>query len=396
MLTPFCKEMILLTDKYFECFAHEKLDVPTAVAFYASFNPKADESAIQMATDQLLQLNQEEDPEAISGLMRSLQELSYATRLSQISMDYDAGEDIDIFEATRFLEKEFSVDLKRTSDVQWCDTDIEDLLEEETHGVMYNWRLGPLRESMPNLRPGDQIIVAARPGRGKTSFIYNQITGRGMSGSLPQGTCICVFNNEGKANKARKTAYRAGLGCTTQELVSAGGESCRVAWQKYVGPLDCIRIFDVHGMNIRQIESIIEQNNPGIVVWDMLDNIKGFQNADRKDTRLEELYQWAREQAVIHDFLSIATSQISADGEGVEWCSQDMLKDSKVGKQGACDAIVMIGTSADPMKQFNKQDKAIRFINVPKTKYVPNDGSRDDCKVQVLFNQQRASYEDPK
>jgi len=127
-LTPFCKEMVEFTDKYFRTFQHDSLDVETAVAFYATDNPKADESAILMVTDQLNKLTQEQDPEAISGLLHSLQELAFSTESSALLMQYENGEDVDIFLGMQALRDKYKQDLKRTTDMQWCDTDIEDLL----------------------------------------------------------------------------------------------------------------------------------------------------------------------------------------------------------------------------------------------------------------------------
>ena len=127
--------------------------------------------------------------------------------------------------------------------------------------------------------------------------------------------------------------------------------------------------------------------SPGGVIYDMIDHIKGFGGEARTDLMREEMYKWAREKCVKHDCIGLATSQISADGEGLQFPNMSMLKDSKTGKQGACDALIMIGKSNDEGLQGQ------RFIGLPKNK-LRRDGKAGDPRATVLFNPSIARYED--
>lgn len=97
---------------------------------------------------------------------------------------------------------------------------------------------------------------------------------------------------------------------------------------------------------------------------DMIDNIKfGGELANlgsRTDQVLETMYQWARLLAVKYDCAMIATSQTSGDAENVMWPTQAQLKDSKTGKQGAADVIVMMGRVND--------NPGSRYLSTPKNK----------------------------
>jgi replicative DNA helicase len=61
-----------------------------------------------------------------------------------------------------------------------------------------------------------------------------------------------------------------------------------------------------------------------------------------------------------------------------------MLKDSKTGKQGACDNILMIGSSDDPMIANS------RGISMPKEKV--KRAGMDHLQGEVLFNADIGRY----
>ena len=61
-----------------------------------------------------------------------------------------------------------------------------------------------------------------------------------------------------------------------------------------------------------------------------------------------------------------------------------MLKDSKTGKQGACDGIIMLGSSDDPLMQ------AKRGISMPKTKSKREGMS--DLREEVTFDADRGRF----
>ena len=105
------------------------------------------------------------------------------------------------------------------------------------------------------------------------------------------------------------------------------------------------------------------------------------------DLALEEMYKWGREIAVKYDIVGLATSQISNEGDGLQFPTMGMLKDSKTGKQGACDFQLMIGSSNDPMLQN------FRYIGLPKNK-LRREGGRSDPRATVKFNHGTARYED--
>jgi replicative DNA helicase len=196
------------------------------------------------------------------------------------------------------------------------------------------------------------------------------------------------LNNEGPGRRIIPRLYQSALNLSMTEMKEQHQAGLLVsAYREAVGRLDRIRVIDVHGFNTGQIEAILEESNPGVIVYDMIDNIRGFSGEARTDLQLEEMYKWARERSVKFDCIGLATSQISNDGDGMQFPTLGMLKDSKTGKQGACDFQLMIGASNDPGLAKS------RFISLPKNKLRKPDGPSDP-RAEVIFDGTRARYTD--
>lgn len=88
---------------------------------------------------------------------------------------------------------------------------------------------------------------------------------------------------------------------------------------------------------------------------------------------------------VKHDCATIATSQLSADADGVSYPTLPQLKDSKTGKQGACDVIITIGKLNDPVLENS------RYIGTTKNKKVKT-GQKSSPMQEVVFDGQRGRY----
>jgi replicative DNA helicase len=146
---------------------------------------------------------------------------------------------------------------------------------------------------------------------------------------------------------------------------------------------------DIHDFWNYEVEEVIKKYNPALIVYDMIDNIKfAGQNAGaRTDQVLESMYGWARKACVKYDAIGICTSQISNEGDGLLFPTMGMLKDSKTGKQGACDFQIMIGRSND----FNSEHT--RGIGIVKNK-LRVDGKPGDPRAEVIFDGNRSRYRD--
>jgi replicative DNA helicase len=372
-------------DHYWRDYPEHDIIVPeTFLAELNIKNPDLDESQLKMYRGMVDIMMQEPDTTTAKGLLRSLRTIDFADKLERLHEQYHTGLDVDLHDEVRDLLLRFESDISRDERVDYCRDSILDIINEDQTGHNLRWFLPSLAGAMPNCRTGDQIIFAARPGKGKTSFYARQAVY--VSSQTPDDRPVLWLNNESKAAKIKGTLYRAALKTDFNGIIKMGADRAHELFAEITGGQDRIKVFDVHGRDFRFLEQLIIKHQPAVVIFDMLDNVHGFADAARTDLRLEQLYQWAREQAVIHDFLSLPTSQISVEGEGLAWCDQSMLKDSKTAKQGACDAIITMGA-------VNNVDKLwSRYIYVPKTKQTAAPGFRSDCATEVTFDGPRCQF----
>jgi replicative DNA helicase len=380
------KDFIAVLDSYFREYTDHKVIDPDAFMFTATVAIK-DAESVETLGPMVETVMDEPDDGSRRGLIRQLKTLEFANELDQKNNAYHVGEDIDLFDAVAELVDHFEGDIQRDPETSYIQEDIEDIIKGDVGGIPLRWRVKALTGSMPGLKTGMQIIFAARPGKGKTSFMAYNATY--MAKQLPSDRPVVWFNNEGKGTEIFNTVYRAALSMGNDQIRDLGFSNARQAYESFVEGAEKVRIFDIHGRDYRFMERLIKTHTPGVVIFDMLDNVKGFGDAARTDLRLEQLYQWARECAVTYDFLSLPTSQLSADGEGVMWPDQSMLKDSKTAKQGACSGLITMGA-------VNKPDKLnSRYLYIPKAfKGEPAPGFRSDCLTEVLFITERAQFKE--
>lgn len=383
------KTKALLDDfgKYFEKFDHDRIDLAVFTPRFRQWHPSLTEEQFNSYKGILRQVDQDVDENTRDGILRDLYELSLGTNIANLITKYDSGDlvmPLSDYISAELDAFKLNVGMK---EVKWDDTDILALLQEDINQDGIKWRLNVLNEHMRPMVPGDFGIVAGRPDKGKTSFMSSEVTF--MAAQIADDKNVLWLNNEGPSGRIRKRLYQSALGKSIRELVEMAEdpEALKQAYIDAVGRADKIRVVNIHGAHVGQVEAIIENSNPGIIIYDMIDNIKGFGGEARTDLQLEEMYKWARERCVKYECIGIAASQISNEGDGMQYPTLGMLKDSKTGKQGACDFQLMIGASNDLNLQYS------RFIGLPKNKLRRED-MPGDPHAEVMFKPNIARFED--
>lgn len=374
-------------DRYFREFKdHKKIDLMLFIPRMHNWHKSVGEDIMATRVQAVKAAAKIKITEEVENVLQTeIANAVLSTKMSQINDQYVDGDMPEL----GYAMSELVTDYKRNAGVaaeDWIADDIATLMADHDDTGGYNWRLQCLRNSMRGLRGGDFGIIAGRPDKGKTTFIASEITH--LAGQVPKHRNILWLNNEGMGARIVPRLYQAALGCTRSELqakVEAG--TAKEEYAAVVGRTDKIRVADIHGMYCSKVEGLIEAHDAEIVVYDMIDNIRGFGDAARTDLALEQMYQWGRELAVKYHHAGLATSQISAEGDGEMYPSLSMLKDSKTGKQGACDFQIMIGASNDPALA------GMRYIGLPKNK-LRREGAAGDPREPVQFNPQIARYED--
>lgn len=345
---------------------------------------------------------EEVEPEIAEGLMRRLVETAMAYDVADSIARYQAGEEVNLSgELTSFITRYDELVERKIRTLQVLDP-IEDLLKAEENDEGLSWRLQCLRRHIKPIVGGDFIVVAARPDKGKTTFIASEVTHMAPQVDMVypgENRSILWFNNEGPGKRIITRNFQSALNATVEDLVKLSNQpSVDPRWrtlvrEKYAEALGgrpgVLRVFDIHGLWNHEVEDIIRQYKPALIVFDMVDNIKFggdiANGGQRTDQILETMYQWAREIGVRYDCGVIATSQISGDGDGLQYPALGMLKDSKTGKQGAADLIITIGAVNDETLRKS------RYIGTTKNKK-GRTGVSGSPQVEVHIDGDRGRY----
>ena len=354
---------------------------------------KPDQQAVFAA--QIKQIGKDVEPGVADGLRERLASVKTAARLQKALEDFDSGEG-DLTAMVRQINDDHESWLMKRKQHPKVTERIEDILQEDADDVGFHWRLNALNEAMRPLRAGDFGIVAARVDTGKSSWFASELSFMAPQVDLlypGQDRTILVFNNEGPGKRLKHRLYNAALNATTKELVEL--TKAGVIYERYeaaIGGRNLITILNVHDYTMSELEDMVKDLNPAIVVIDMLDNVLADKAASNGGTRtdqiLEWLYQRARIWAVKYDCAVIATSQLNGEAEGVIFPKLSMLANSKTGKAGAADFVLMIGRSDSPDLQNS------RFISLPKNKK-RRDGGPQDPRCECSFDSARSLFKDP-
>jgi len=382
------RKIIKAIDKYYKTYpSHGQIEfesfIPLFDRLYSDMDKEDKESYKNVIKSMARGYPSAEDR---AGLLTSIAEHDVAHTTFNIISKYNDGDDVDVAQEIGHVLDRYKLVMGTTTFPEVSDN-IDDLLdgEEDNNGIRF--RMDCLNNALRNLRGGDFIILGARPDQGKTSLTASEITY--MAPQTEENRPIIWFNNEGNGTGIQLRVKQAALGATVEDLIAmkeAG--TLEEEYAKAVGGKRKIIVMNIHGYNTGQVEAIIEQFNPSIVVYDMIDNIKGFGDAARTDLRLESLYQWAREVGVKYDVISIATSQVSGEGADMQYPPMTALKDSKTGKQGACDAIIILGSLESKPVEYG----STRWISAPKNKLRRFGGK--PVNHRVTFNRDKSLFSD--
>lgn len=376
--------------KYYDAHkTHNTLD-PTAFIPYMERNvyPKVTDTKKQIYRKIAVNMMKTyPDDDSRRAILSGINDLDSVHKLAQVVEEYNSGNEVNVLEELETILNSNKVKsnfiTKETTNTEIVDS-LDTLDNEE--GVL--WGLPCLDRSLRRLRSGDSVILGARPDQGKTSLLCHILTS--IAPQLPEGRPIMWVNNEGMRENIFPRLMSAALNADTEELLAkkAAG-TLHAEYTAAMGGDKRIHIMNAQGWNVHKVKEAIEEFTPAIVVYDMLDNVNGFGSESRQDLVLERLYQWAREQCVIYDHAMIATSQISSEGADKNYPGYSMLKDSKTGKQGACDLILMMGSQENIIEQAEQ-----RWIHAPKNKMQRFGGPK--LMEQLTFDKTRARFNEIK
>lgn len=387
----------VILDDYGKYFNETQAKVADAEGFLPWFllaHPKLKPEPKSVLTS-IIKNAQAEVPDGVeAGLLARLEDARQAAALTSMLEKYNAGEEVSPMRTVQALAE--SVPLDR-ADLPKVRGTIEEAMDDAENDWGFHWRLNCLNESTRPLMPGDFLIAAARVDQGKTTWYASE--GSFMAPQVDklfpgQDRPIVVLNNESLGIRVKTRFVQATLGMSMEEMVRhrQSGHDVYQEAMKAWGGRNLLEVYDVHDRPLSFLENIVRRRNPALVIVDMLDNVQfdGVvgNGGQRTDQILEAAYQRARIWAVKYNCVVIAMSQLSATASGVLYPGLHELANSRTGKAGAADAVLMIGHSDDTVL------KNSRWISLPKNKLQRHGGAKDP-RCEVPFDGLRARFNNP-
>lgn len=273
---------------------------------------------------------------------------------------------------------------KEKVDSLYLSMDIEDIVNTETREQGLRWRMEFLNQKLGGILQGDFGVIAGVPNSGKTTFLISEVTH--LASQLPPNKKVLWFNNEGPDYEIRNRIFQSALNKTVLELRLDYKE----AYTKYIdlmGAQDKIQVIKAASQSYRNLEKIImaEKENVGLIVFDMLDKIKGFdrfRTSETSDEKYDRAYEWALNLSILVAPV-LGTSQTSylEDAYQKRWPPMEALKGSRIAKQGDARFMIMIGKD-----DAEEGTIAPRFISSPKNKVGAS------IRQEVSIDKERARY----
>lgn len=377
--------------KYFESFP-DKERIETDV-LHSLFTLRASGTPEQLAVMRALisSLDTPVPQEVLDGITHQLLERDFAGRAAALLNAYEAGEELDLTYELNRMASESMRKLSQHNPCEYIQKDIEDILAETQDGRGVKLPTMALSEHVAGLVGGDLVGVAARPDRGKTSFIAKVLTHAApQMAALGKGDRPMIwFNNEGVGERIIPRIYQSALKVDFAELCEmSNAGTLRDKYNKAVDGVQ-IRVKDCHGSSLGQLEQVLEEMKPSIAVFDMMANFRlpGASAGGNKTDSLEAGWQEVREMMVRHDCIGFGTIQISDIGDNMLYPPYNALKDSRTGVQGALDVQIMLGA-------LNTPDMAqLRGVSLPKNKkQMPRKPG--NINAEIWFDTARCDFTD--
>lgn len=287
----------------------------------------------------------------------------YADRIANFTGDIADGVAGDLSKVEGMM-RSYNSEIGRAATVKekFVTDDMDEIMSSVIKKGGYEWRLKELNLILGPLDRGDFITVGARPDSGKTTLLASEISY--IATQLPEGKKVFFFCNEEIGTRVKARTIQSYHGVTDVELAK---HSRKYKDEYDKGTHECIQFVFDESMHVNDVEEVLHEfgEEVGLIVFDQLHNMLGYEHIESEVNRFHALFRWARTLSA--SFPVINVHQLKGEAEGRLHPTMDMLYGSTTMVQGACDAIIMLGRSHDPTYSENT-----RGLSAPKNK-LPGD-----------------------
>ena len=377
-LSSSIKDIITNLKDYIEDVNPESINLTDYSTWYCSIaHPNISDSKAQEIESICSKVEQMPSIPPSDTIFKDLSTRHWAMSISDLAYEVTLGKKCmrDVQQAVQDYTKEVQHQSKQYSFIE-NDSLIFDQLEERKNADKYSWSIPELELMMGQICKGDFIIVGSRPDGGKTTFLSTQAVH--FAKQLKEGESILWFNNEEAVSKVRSRQIQAALKWTTTEIERDIEKSLQLFNSKLGDGV--INIYDDNAMTIYDIQNIVEQTKPKIIIIDQLWKLGGMEKLQGIE-RFAKLSQFIRDLAKEHAPI-IATTQLDGSADNVKYPSMGSLYNSKTSVQGEADCILTIG------QQPEEDD--IRYFRCPKNKLSYADPKFRSAGCAVRIDKEKA------
>lgn len=341
--------------------------------FLIAQHPNFDEKEVEVYNRVFENLAGECLESSVEQIIASFEQQELYTQLQK-----DLYDNVDIEAVSEKIEKarERINQFKGLSEAQDQEMSLTLALDTTDRSQGLQWRLKCLNEVVGPLIESDFIIFSAFVGKGKTSWLASESTH--MAQQMKGDKQVLWFNNEGNWKKILSRLYCATLNCTEADLRKYPEKAQEAYIKKMNGDINRIKVIDIKGKSTKDIERIIKNHNPGLILIDMLDKVRGFEIYLKGESgtteRYNQLYAWAEQMADVAPL--IATSQLNGDGCNEAYPQMTNLRGSRVDKQANAAAMIIMGAL--------EGNQTERYLSTPKNKLSGNESWKSPVKFDPL------------
>lgn len=332
------------------------------------------------------------DPTLEKQIVTKIIDRGFASGIAEVANKVAQGDSTVSIEDIESLVKERDEEIGKVDKVDSyiVTQDIHELADHVVGGHGYTWRLDCLNKALGPLRKGDFIVFGARPDAGKTTMLASEATF--IAPQMQPDEHVIWFNNEEEGKKVKWRVIQAALGWTSADM-QTNLLNTKEEYERLLSRMDRVIIVDKKSpaLHINDVRPILDKYKPGLIIFDQLRKVHGYDKETNEVMRLQHLFQFAREIAKEYAPV-INVHQARGDAEGVRFIEMNQLHNSQTDIQGEADAIVTIGRSHE--KGLEKS----RFIYVPKNKLAggpTSDESLRNGKFEIIIKPEIARFEMP-
>lgn len=207
-------------------------------------------------------------------------------------------------------------------------------------------RLWPkrLQEKTGGALPGHHIVLYGRPERGKTLMTVNMV-----AGFLYDGHKVLYIGNEDPIVSIQSRIASRLVGCTTMAFEENPADYHDRLVERGLGRLRAERLSPG---SVREIEDLIREFEPTVLVVDQLRNLKPRgKGGDNITSRIDTAAQEVRELLGRYGLLGVSIAQAGSGEYGENdrkaFLTESDIDSSKTGLPGACDLLIGIGATEE-------------------------------------------------